>query len=169
MSRRIVFLPLLLLALCTATLHAQAKLAIYGTGGVEKTGLQHSGWNTAGTFGFYFDLRHYGPLALSADVRGDISGNIYSGILGPRLAVKVPVFPIIPYGEFLVGGSSYSSRSNDVRDSSDFTYRVVVGADFTLIPHFDWRVVDYSYSSGITQLNTSVHPKTVTTGFVVRF
>ncbi|HEX4576452.1 MAG TPA: hypothetical protein VH117_03800 [Edaphobacter sp.] len=167
MSCRILLL--VLLALAPTTLHAQAKLAVYGTGGVEKSGLQHSGWNTAGTFGFYFDLRHFGPLALSTDVRGDLSGNIYSGILGPRLASKIPVIPIMPYAEFLFGGSSYSSRSNGVRDTSDFTYRVVVGADFTLIPHFDWRVVDYSYSSGITQFNASIHPKTVTTGFVIRF
>lgn len=165
----LLLLPLLVFGLSTTTLHAQARLAIYGTGGVEKTNLQNSGWNTAGTFGFYFDLRHYGPVALAADVRGDLSSNIYSGILGPRIAVKIPVFPIKPYGEFLFGGSSYSSHSNGVRDSSDFTYRGVVGVDFTLIPHFDWRVVDYSYSSGITQFNNAVHPKTVTTGFVLRF
>jgi Outer membrane protein beta-barrel domain len=162
-------LPLLLVALSSVPLHAQAKLAIYGTGGVENSDLQFSGWNTAGTFGFYAGLRHYGPVDISADVRGDLSSNIYSGILGPRLAVKLPIFPIMPYGEFLFGGSSYSTLSNGVRDASNFTYRGVVGVDFTLLPHFDWRVVDFSYSSGITQFNQSVHPKTVTTGFVVRF
>jgi hypothetical protein len=162
-------LILTLIAIVTPNLHAQAKFAIYGTGGTEKSGLQHSGWNTAGTFGFYYGLRHFGPLDLSADVRGDLSGNIYSGILGPRLAVKVPVFPIMPYGEFLFGESSYSTKSNGNRDANNFTYRWVAGVDFTLIPHFDWRVVDYSYSSGITQFGVNVHPKTVTTGFVIRF
>jgi hypothetical protein len=170
MSRRVrCTLPLLLVALSSVTLHAQAKLAIYGTGGVEKSDLPFSGWNAAGTFGFYFGLRHYGPLDLSADVRGDLSKDIYSGILGPRLAVKIPILPIRPYGEFLFGGSSYSTLSNGVRDASNFTYRGVVGVDVTLIPHFDWRVVDFSYSSGITQFNENVHPKTVTTGFVIRF
>jgi len=108
-------------------------------------------------------------MDISVDVRGDLSKDIYSGILGPRLAVKIPIFPIRPYGEFLLGGSSYSTLSNGVRDAGSFTYRGVVGVDVTLIPHFDWRVVDFSYSSGITQFNENVHPKTVTTGFVVRF
>jgi hypothetical protein len=170
MNRRIILiLTVLLLSLVPANLHAQAKLAIYGAGGTEKSGLQHSGWNTAGIFGFYYGLRHFGPLDLSVDVRGDLSSNIYSGVLGPRLAVKIPVIPARPYGEFLLGASSYSTQSNGNRNADDFTYRAVVGLDFTLIPHFDWRVVDYSYSSGITQFNASVHPKTITTGFVIRF
>jgi hypothetical protein len=169
MDRRIWTLPILLFSLTANPLHAQAKLAVYGTGGTEKSGLQHSGWNTAGTFGFYYGLRHFAPLDLSVDVRGDLSRNIYSGILGPRLAVKVPVFPIMPYGEFLFGESSYSTLSDGHRNANNFTYRVVAGADFTLIPHFDWRVVDYSYSSGITQFGANVHPKTITTGFVIRF
>jgi len=171
MNRRIILtlITVLLLCLVPANLHAQAKLAIYGAGGTEKSGLQHSGWNAAGIFGFYYGLRHFGPLDLSADVRGDLSSNIYSGVLGPRLAVKIPVVPTRPYGEFLFGESSYSTQSNGNRNANDFTYRAVVGVDFTLIPHFDWRVVDYSYSSGITQLNASVHPKTITTGFVIRF
>jgi hypothetical protein len=169
MNRRMLLLPVLFFCFSAPILRAQAKLAIYGTGGVEKSELQFSGWNAAGTFGFYYGIRHYGPLDVSVDVRGDLSKDIYSGILGPRLAVKIPILPIRPYGEFLLGGSSYSTLSNGVRDAGSFTYRGVVGVDVTLIPHFDWRVVDFSYSSGITQFNENVHPKTVTTGFVIRF
>jgi hypothetical protein len=167
MSRRVLWtLPLLLVALSSVTLHAQAKLAIYGTGGVEKSDLPFSGWNAAGTFGFYFGLRHYGPVDLSADVRGDLSSNIYSGILGPRLAVKLPIVPIMPYGEFLFGGSSYSTLSNGVRDAGDSPPRRRRRRPHAH-PRFDWRGVEAL--RGITQFNESVHPKTVTTGFVVRF
>jgi len=170
MSRRILWiLPLLLLSLYPTALHSQAKLAVYGTGGTEKSGLQHSGWNTATTFGFYYGLRHFGLFDLSADVRGDLSHNIDSGILGPRLAAKIPVFPIMPYAELLFGESSYSTQSDGHKNANNFTYRYVTGVDVTLIPHFDWRVVDFSYSSGITQFNANVHPKTITTGFVLRF
>lgn len=170
MNRRILFLlPVLLLGLTPATLRAQARFAVYATGGTEKSGLQRSGWNTGGTFGFYYGIRHFGPFDFSADVRGDLSHNIASGILGPRLAAKIPIFPIMPYGEILFGESSYSTQSNSVRNANSFTYRYVGGVDFTLIPHFDWRVVDYSYSSGISQFGVNVHPKTITTGFVIRF
>jgi hypothetical protein len=167
--RTLFFFPLVLLSLITTTLHAQAKLAVYGTGGIEKSGLQHSGWNTATTFGFYYGLRHFGPFDFSADVRGDLSHNIASGIIGPRLAGKIPHFPIMPYAEILFGESSYSTQSNRIRDANSFTYRYVGGVDFTLIPHFDWRLVDYSYSSGITQFGANIHPQTITTGFVLRF
>jgi hypothetical protein len=170
MDRRILWiLPLFLLSLLPVTLEAQARFAVYGTGGIEKSDLQHSGWNTASTFGFYYGVRHFGPFDLSADVRGDLSHNIASGVLGPRLAAKIPLFPIMPYGEVLFGESSYSTQSNGVRNANSFTYRYVAGVDFTLIPHFDWRVVDFNYSSGITQFNANVHPKTITTGFVIRF
>jgi opacity protein-like surface antigen len=170
MDRRILWiLTLVLFSLTITTLHAQAKFAVYGTGGTEKSGLQHSGWNTAVTFGFYYGLRHFGPFDFSADVRGDLSHNIASGVLGPRLAAKIPVFPIMPYAELLFGESSYSTQSNSIRDANSFTYRYVGGVDFTLIPHVDWRLVDYSYSSGITQFNANIHPKTITSGFVIRF
>src|ERR1700716_3872135 len=101
MSRRVLWtLPLLLVALSSVNLHAQARFAIYGTGGAERSGLPNQGWTGAGTFGFYYGLLHAGPIDVSADARGDVSSNIKSGFIGPRVALKLPVIPIKPYGEF---------------------------------------------------------------------
>src|ERR1700744_870598 len=108
MSRRILFNLLPLLVLSTSTLHPQAKFAIYGTGGGEKTGIvNQNDWNTAVTFGFYYGIYHFGPLDLSADARGDLSSNTKSGLLGPRLAFRLPIVALKPYAELLGGASVY--------------------------------------------------------------
>ncbi|MCU1251074.1 MAG: hypothetical protein JWQ49_4103 [Edaphobacter sp.] len=163
MSRRVLWtLPLLFVALCSVNLHAQARFAIYGTGGGEKSGLPNDDWHAAGTFGFYYGLFHFTPIDLSVDARGDLSGNIKSGFLGPRVAVKLPIIPIKPYGEFIFGVSTYNRPVDN-----DFAYRYVLGLDTTILPHIDWRVADFSYA-----LNTSAngtHAKTLSSGLVIRF
>ena len=69
MNRRIIWtLPLLLVTLCTASLHAQAKLAIYGTVGGEKTEINHESWTIAGTFGFYYGIAKFGPINVALGV-----------------------------------------------------------------------------------------------------
>jgi hypothetical protein len=165
MSRRL--LPLLLLVLLCPLLHAQARLAIYGTVGGETTGLGNEGWSTAGTVGAYHDFAGGGPISLAFDGRADLSTNVNSFLFGPRLAVHAPAFPIKPYGEFLVGASWYRPPGGTTKGSSDFIYRWVGGIDSAILPHVDWRVFDFSYGGGIS--NATVHQKSLTTGLVVRF
>ncbi len=160
-------LPLLLLCLITPTLHAQARFAIYGTGGTEKSGLQDDAWKLGGTFGFYYGLLHAGPIDFSVDARGDLSKDINSGFLGPRVAFKIPVIPLKPYGEFIMGVSTYSRTSAGIQNPDDFAYRYVVGLDSTILPHIDWRVVDFAY--GVNKSANFDHAKAVTSGLVLRF
>jgi hypothetical protein len=164
MNRRILFLALLVISL-TSTLHAQAKFAIYGTGGGEKTGIvNQSGWNTAATFGFYYGIYHVGPLDLSADARADLSSDIKSGLLGPRLAFHLPIIAVKPYAEILVGGSTYPNTPSGLSISSKIVGRVVGGVDTAIFPNVDWRMIDYSYG-----LNSANHQQTISTGLVLRF
>ena len=167
MSRRTLWiLPVLLLNLTATTLHAQAKLAVYGTGGGEKSGLPNDDWHAAGTFGFYYGLYHFTPIDLSVDARGDLSSNIKSGFLGPRVAVKLPIIPVKPYGEFIFGVSTYSTPAH-LPIPNDFAYRYVVGLDTTILPHIDWRVADFSYA--INNSANGTHAKTLSSGLVIRF
>ena len=166
MNRRILFTLLPLLVLSTSTLHAQAKFAIYGTGGGEKTGIvNQNDWNTAATFGFYYGIYHVGPLDLSADARADLSSNIKSGLLGPRLAFHLPIIAVKPYAEVLVGGSTYPNTPSGLSISNKIVGRVVGGVDTAILPHLDWRMIDYSYG-----LNSAAsHQQTISTGLVLRF
>ncbi len=167
MSRRTLWiLPVLLLSLTATTLHAQAKLAVYGTGGGEKSGLPNDDWHAAGTFGFYYGLYHFTPIDLSVDARGDLSSNIKSGFLGPRVAVKLPIIPVKPYGDFIFGVSTYSTPAH-LPIPNDFAYRYVVGLDTTILPHIDWRVADFSYA--INNSANGTHAKTLSSGLVIRF
>jgi hypothetical protein len=171
MSRKSTFLlPVLLLTLCTAALRAQAKLAIYGTVGGEKTEVNNTSWTTAGTFGLYHTFANFGPIAISVDARGDLSGNINSGLIGPRVNLHLPLFPLKPYVEVLGGFSSYSQGNGSAKNATDAVYRWVGGIDTTILPHLDWRIADYSYTGGgITQGNITRHPQTLSTGIVLRF
>jgi hypothetical protein len=165
MSRRTLWtVPLLLLTLFSVNVHAQARFAIYGTGGGEKSGLPNDDWQATGTFGFYYGILHAAIFDISVDARGDLSSNIKSGFLGPRVAVKLPVIPLKPYGELIFGVSTYSAPA---RLPNDFAYRFVVGLDTTILPHLDWRVADFSYA--INNSANGTHAKTLSSGLVVRF
>jgi hypothetical protein len=166
MNRRTLPLILLMLGL-TAALNAQARFAIYGTGGGEKSGLPNENWTVAETVGFYYGILHAGPIDFSVDARGDLSGNIKSGLIGPRVATKLPFLSIKPYGELLFGVSTYGKTPAGLQDSNDFAYRYVVGLDVTLISHIDWRVPDFSY--GINNSANGTHAKTISSGLVLRF
>jgi hypothetical protein len=166
MSRRLLLLLLLLFA---PLLHAQASLAVYGTIGTENSGLDSEGWSKAGTIGLYHDFSSHGPVSLAVDARLDLSTNVNSGLIGPRLALHFPVLPIKPYAELLVGGTYYRTATRTSKDSSDLAYRWVGGIDTAILPHLDWRILDFSYGGGLTVLNKTIHMKTLSTGLVLRF
>ena len=166
MSRRYLWTLPLLLALITTALQAQAKLAVYGTFGGEKSGLPNVGWTTAESFGLYVGVAKLGPLAFSVDGRADLSSKIKSGLVGPRLAVRLPAIPIKPYAEVLIGASTYATFPDGLKDNGQFASRAVFGADSSVLPHLDWRVVDFSY--GLNQSANGDHAKTISTGLVLR-
>ncbi len=165
-KRCLPILPLVVILLFSSNLHAQARFAIYGTGGGEKSGVPNDDWHGAGTFGFYYGVLHAAIFDISVDARGDLSSNIKSGFLGPRVAVKLPVIPLKPYGEFIFGVSTYSVPAR-LPIPNDFAYRYVVGLDTTILPHIDWRVADFSY--GINNSANGTHAKTLSSGLVLRF
>ncbi len=167
MKRHLPLLALILVAILSTTAHAQARFAIYGTAGTERSGLLNTSWKLGGTFGFYLGLLHAGPLDVSVDARGDLSSNVNSGFVGPRVAIKVPVIPIKPYGEFLFGIATYPQTSAGFSPENEFADRYVVGLDTTILPHIDWRVVDFSY--GVNNSANGDHAKSLTSGLVIRF
>lgn len=158
-------LAYLLLGLLMAPLHAQARLAVYGTVGGENSGI-YNRWVTAGTFGLYVGVANFGPIALALDGRADLSSDIKSGFVGPRLAVHPPIFPIKPYVELLIGESTFAPTPARLQPANGFAGRYVLGADTTILPHVDWRVIDFS--GGISH-SVRGDAKTVSTGLVLRF
>jgi hypothetical protein len=163
---RIKALLLFLAIAMAAPLAVHAQTAVYAefTGASLDIGLPHV---YGGTFGLY-SQKNFGVIALGGDVRvpvvtGD-NNQTYTGVLiGPRLAIKPRVVPFSPYIE-LLGGVTHVAAGNG--SDTDPAYNVVVGGDWTVIPHVDWRVIEYSYGE---QQSTNIAYKALSTGVVVRF
>lgn len=154
---------------CGGVALGQSQVGVYGTVGAENSGLSGQSWTAAGTVGLYFGLRGAGPLSVAVDGRGDFSKDLTSVLVGPRLALHFPAFPVKPYGELLLGAVYFSSQNNGKKDASDLAYRFVGGADVGVFPHLDWRVLEVSYGGGLTELNKNIHMTTISSGVVVRF
>jgi hypothetical protein len=120
-------------------------------------------------FGIY---KQSGYLDSTFNIGGDLRGsflsrngfNYYTGAAGPRFAFKVPVIPLRPYVEGLVGVANYNS-GNGTDSTTHFNYQVVGGLDMTFFPKIDWRVVDFAYSAVSGQ---NVNAKILSTGLVIR-
>jgi hypothetical protein len=156
---------LLVVSACPAA-DAQARLAIYGSVGGEKSGLANQGWTTAGTVGLYLGAANLGPLAIAVDARGDFATNSRSFTVGPRLALHFPAFPLKPYSEILIGQTSYDKTSSGLQPGGKFSASYVGGIDTAIFPHLDWRIFDFTYG---LDTQGGDRRKALTTGLVLRF
>ncbi|WP_035347354.1 hypothetical protein [Edaphobacter aggregans] len=148
---------------------ARAQIAIYaGYSGANVSGAS-SDWAYGPLFGIYKQTGY--PLH-TVNIGGDLRGSFitrndfhyYTGAAGPRLAFKVPVLPLRPYIEGLIGVASYNSGSGG-DTTTHFNYQVAGGLDLTIFPKVDWRIVDFDYSAVSGQ---NVNAKILTTGLVLR-
>jgi hypothetical protein len=167
-------LPLsaLLFVIFAATVTARAQTGIYVEFGGSKVDAPSNQWVYGPTFGAYTDLIGGVPfLHLGADLRGSVLGisqttTLTSGLIGPRVSLHPHVLPLMPYLEGLGGVGHYDFGAGQ-GSSTQFEYQFLAGIDYTLIPRLDWRVVEFSYG-GLSVFNGNLHPKTISTGLVLR-
>jgi len=150
-------LSVLLVFLAMAAASSSAQLGIYGnfdaTHLSSKTSLDTM-WLYGPNFGAYYNFIHAGPIAAGLDVRGNfLFGNhlkYRSGLVGVRVAVNPPVLPIKPYAQFSVGGGAVKPDSSgpiQTHYTTKFQYGVFGGADITVLPHVDFRLIEVGYST----------------------
>lgn len=78
------------------------------------------------------------------------------------------VVPIMPYGEALIGAAHVNVGQGVANtNKTGAEYQLVGGVDLTVLPHLDWRVVDYSWGD-VLNVGLTIHPQTLSTGVVVR-
>ncbi len=174
------------LLLGSASLVAHAQVAVYGNFDYTRY-TDHSLSQTTnfygGGVGVYDDFLHIGPLRAGFDVRGDLlSGNKarYRDLLGGvRVAAKAPLVPIKPYAQFSVGagGPQYTgglaAGISSAPYRTKFTYEVLGGVDFTILPHVDFRAVEAGYGrvsgvNGSQAGNPASTLITIRSGIVIR-
>jgi hypothetical protein len=163
---------LLLLLLMSAGIPAGAQIALYGTFSAANFRLPNTGWQYGSTFGLYDNRWKIPFFAVGIDGRGSVIGgtqaSIASGLVGPRLAFKPHVLPVMPYVEALGGvGRAEYGEGSATTSTTKFEYNFVGGVDYTVLPRIDWRVVEFSYG-GLTAFNGSFNPRTLSTGIVFR-
>lgn len=157
-----LFLPLAL----------QAQLGLYGSFTGGKLDLPQSD-NTlyGGTFGGYLASGHFAILSVGADARGSFlrggGTGFDSGTVGPRVGLNVHVLPLEPYVEALVG-VGHATLQGASPSVTKFEYQFLGGVDYSVLPRVDWRVVEFSYGGLAGLNNNSFHPKSLSTGIVLR-
>lgn len=168
-ATRSLFLLLLVTALGCAA--ASAQTGIYLEFGGSKVGAPNNDWIFGPTFGGYHDFYSLVVLHAGVDVRGSVLGvsqttTLTSGMIGPRVSIHPHVLPLMPYVEGLGGIGHFDYGANQGSDTK-FEYQFLAGVDHTLIPRLDWRVIEFSYG-GLSSFNGSLHPRTISTGLVLR-
>lgn len=172
-----------LLFLSLASIAATAQTGVYGMFSAARAPDSSSpNWLYGGTGGIYFDRGHLAVFETGIDARavfiqqsnsGDfISDKLVGGFVGPRLAVRTRVLPLKPYGEALIGiartegGGENNSRFPNPSQTG-LAYALALGADLTILPRIDWRVVEFSVI-GAPQGHRN-DKATISSGLVVRF
>lgn len=114
------------------------------------------GTNTGGNAGFavggftigaYDDFAKIGPLRFGIDGRyftqsganGNSYGNkIHGGLVGARLSLKLPIFPLKPFVQAEAGGVGTNYGVN-AQTTSSSAWQINGGVDLTVFPHLDLR------------------------------
>jgi hypothetical protein len=160
-------LAIFFVLLLSVGFRAEAQIGVYaGFSGAPINGSGATASAFGPTFGVYAQSGRY--ISLGGDLRGSFlarSGfNYFTGAAGPRIAIKPPVLPIRPYVEGLIGVASVKDGNNS-SSSTNLNYQVLGGIDATILPHIDWRVIEFDYSA---MSGSSVSAKIFTTGLVLR-
>jgi hypothetical protein len=164
---------LALLALCIATaVPSHAQLAVYGGFTTSKLSTPNTPRLNGATFGAYYDSHRFPVLNFGIDVRGTIlpvkeTTGVKLVTAGPRVVLHLPLVPLRPYGEGLLGGGKvqYGSGGIGTYNSGTFAAGATVGADLHILPWIDWRVIDYSFTRLV---GPKANQNSLTTGIVVR-
>lgn len=163
--------PAVVLCTFAMTGAAHAQLGIYGGFSTATLKTANSSRLYGGTVGAYFDGSHHPLVNFGVDLRATFlpeknSTSITAVTAGPRLVVHLPVVPLRPYAELLVGGAhAKTGQGFTFQDRTSVAAGAAVGADLRILPFIDWRVLDYSYTR-VQAVPT--YQQTLTTGIVIR-
>jgi len=141
-----------------------------GTSSTQSGGITPIG----GTFGFYDDVIHAGPIHLGYDARLKIDNSANStsygnkllgGLVGGRLDANPVVLPFRPYLQAEVGVIATNNGTNPSR-SAGLGYQVQFGGDVTLFPHVGAR---FEYGAGQVRNDSLSHTlQSFGAGLIVR-
>jgi len=152
----------------------RAQVGVYAGFSATKLNVANTDWIKGASFGAYYDPIHLPLVNFGIDARGSVLGGsgatqVKSGLIGPRAVVHLPILPLKPYVEGLIGVGQVQVGQGvaATRSGTQFEYGLAAGVDFTFFPRLDWRVVDYQYGA-FNGSNSTTSQKTLSTGLVFR-
>jgi hypothetical protein len=156
-----------------AAAHAQSFYVDYSaTRLTDLSGNVHSLYGPTG--GATFNLLSLPKLTIGMDFRGGfqeesgVTGSSFTSFqIGPKLSTSIK--RVKPFGEFLIGFARYNDGlNNPTSKSTDSDLALDGGVDIRITRHFDWRLIDYTWSKYLG-LGEELDPRTYSTGLVVHF
>lgn len=150
---------------------AHAQLGVYAGFSTSKLDVVNTNRTNGGTFGVLYDSHHFPLVNFGLDLRAVVANSddvtkVTSGMIGPRAVFHLPLIPLHPYVEGLVGGAHVQTGQGVARyDSTNISGGVAAGADLTVLPYISWRVIDYNYNR---LPGPHAGQTTLTTGLVIR-
>lgn len=130
----------LLAFLSLASTVSLAQLGVYAGFTSSKLKSPNTSRFDGGTFGAYFDGSHHHLVNFGIDLRGtdlpsDNVTKVNSITVGPRVVVHLPLIPLRPYGEALVGEAHVQTGQGVAyTDHSGVDAGLAVGADLHIFP-----------------------------------
>ncbi len=160
-------LALVLLALPAG---AFAQVGVYGAFSTASLDTLSSRIN-GGTVGLQYDGRHHPLVNFGLDLRGtvltgDSDSRTTQVVGGPRIVLHLPVVPLHPYAEALVGGASVKfGQGSATTSTGSVAGGFALGTDLHILPFIDWRVIDYNYTRLV---EAHAGQSSFSTGIVIR-
>ncbi|HEX5236828.1 MAG TPA: hypothetical protein VFW25_16025 [Silvibacterium sp.] len=152
--------------------HAWAQTGVYAEFSGSNIEVPNVGWQYGPTFGLYHDAWHFPFVRVGLDARATLlsssTATVDMGFIGPRLQIHPHVLPFMPYVEGLVGAGKVDLGGGTATiKQTALAYEGVAGVDWTILPHVDWRVAEFSIG-GFSGVIDNPSPRTLSTGIVVR-
>jgi hypothetical protein len=160
-----------LAVLATTAIPAHAQLGVYAGFSTSKLDVANTNRTNGGTFGLFYDNHHFPVVNFGLDLRAvvvnsDAVTQVTSGLAGPRAVIHVPLIPLHPYIEGLVGAAHVQTGQGvALYNGTNLAAGAAVGADLTILPYISWRVIDYNYDRLV---GPAANQSTLTTGLVIR-
>jgi hypothetical protein len=82
--------------------------------------------------------------------------------------LNLHIIPLHPYVEATAGVGNLNFEGGSPTNSTRFEYQFLGGLDYTVLPRIDWRVAEFSYGELSALNGNSFHPRTLSTGIVLR-
>lgn len=123
---------------------------------------QGTGYLWGGSAGAYLQGHFLGLVLRGTEESGGSAIHLFNAVLGPRIALNLPLFRGFIEAGGGIGRSGYFDAFGNSGSGWGPAWQVDAGISHELLPHFNWRVLEFSY--GQIDVGPTVRPVILSTG-----